>query len=367
MDDGVQTVVVGAGVVGLAIARALAMRGRDVVVVESETTYGQHASSRNSEVIHAGLYYPPNSLKARLCNAGRPRLIAYCRRHGVEHRLLGKLIVATTEAERAVLERIADNARTSGGGPLQWLDAAQVRGREPALRTVGALHSPQTGIVDSHALMRTLLRDAQSHGAMVAYAAGATAMHRAPQGFVLETPQGMIATTEVIVSAGAGAQALAGTLEDLAPHHLPQRELVKGSYAKLRGPSPCDTLVYPVPASASLGIHLTLDLGGAARFGPDQEWVEHIDYAVDPTRIDAFYPAVRCYWPDLPDGALEPDYAGIRVKLQGPGTPMADFGVLGPATHGLPGLVVLLGIESPGLTCALALADEVAHALEETP
>lgn len=364
MDTKVQTVVVGAGVVGLAIARALAEGGRDVVVLEAESTFGRHASSRNSEVIHAGLYYPPGSLKARLCNAGRPRLLAYCRARGVAMRPVGKLIVATTGGEVGVLEALEANARRSGGGSLQWLDAAAVRTRAPALRTAGALWSPETGIIDSHGLMRSLLGDAESHGVMVAYDARATALRHAPGGFELVTAQGRLVAEEVIVAAGAGAQALASSLEGLS---VPRRHLAKGSYAKLRGPSPCDTLVYPVPASASLGIHLTLDLGGAARFGPDLEWVETLDYAVDPARVERFYPAIRRYWPDLPDGALEPDYAGVRVKLQAPGTPMADFQIHGPTTHGQPGLVLLYGIESPGLTSALALGETVARTLEESP
>ena len=367
METKVQTVVVGAGVIGLAIARALAEGGREVVVLEAETTYGQHASSRNSEVIHAGLYYPPGSLKARLCNEGRPRLVAYCRDRGVAMRPVGKLIVATAPDEVRVLEDLEANARACGGGTLRWLDAAAVRTRAPALRTEGALWSPETGILDSHGLLRSLLRDAESHGAMVAYAAEATALRRIAEGFELRTPQGRLQAEEVIVAAGAGATALASTLEDLPRAAVPQTHLAKGSYAKLRGKSPCDCLVYPVPASASLGIHLTLDLGGAARFGPDQEWIDTLDYAVDPARVDRFYPAIRRYWPALPDGALALDYAGVRVKLQAPGTPMADFAVVGPHAHGMSGLVLLYGIESPGLTSALALADLVARTLEDSP
>ena len=341
-----QTVVVGAGVVGLAIARTLARRGHDVVVLEAEDRYGLHASSRNSEVVHAGLYYPPGSLKARLCNTGRTQLLALCEEHGVEHRRLGKLIVATEVGELEMLEHIAANARSCAGGRLQWLDAPEVRRREPALRTCGALWSPDTGIVDSHGLMRTLLRDAEAHGAMLALRTPAHSLRRTAGGFILNTPQGSLLAERVIVSAGAGAQALAATLEDLDPSFVPVRYLAKGTYAKLRGPSPCKTLVYPVPDSASLGVHLTLDL------------------ALDPARLDAFVPAIRRYWPGLPDDALEPDYAGIRVKTQAPGTPMADFALLGPSAHGLAGLVLLFGIESPGLTSALALADEVALQLE---
>ncbi len=353
--------------VGLAIARALAQSGRDVVVLEAESAPGQHASSRNSEVIHAGLYYPPASLKARACNDGRRRLVAYCRANGVPYRMLGKLIVATSPDEVGVLERLAANAEASEGGALRWLDAREVLRREPALHTCGALWSAQTGVVDSHGFMRSLLRDAEAAGAMVAYEAPATDLRRSKGGFDVHTAQGRVVADEVIVAAGAGAQALARTLDDLKPHHVPTRHLAKGTYAKLRGRSPCTSLVYPVPAAASLGVHLTLDLGGTARFGPDQEWVEAIDYAVDPMRLHAFYPAIRRYWPGLPDDALEPDYAGVRVKVQAPGTPMADFVLLGPHEHGLAGLVLLFGIESPGLTSALALADHVTRSLETTP
>ncbi len=359
-----QCVVVGAGVVGLAIARVLARRGLEVVILEAEADYGQHASSRNSEVIHAGLYAPPGTLKARLCSAGRHQLIGFCRAHDVQHRRLGKLIVATEDAHLEILERIATNAEACGAGALQWLDAAQVRRAEPALRTCGALWSPETAVLDSHGLMRELLRDAEAHGAMLSLKTTARSLRRSAHGFMLQTNQGSLLAEHVIVSAGAGAHALATALEDLDGTCIPPRYLAKGTYAKLRGPSPCKTLVYPVPDSASLGIHLTLDLGGAARFGPDQEWVQTPDVAVDPARLAAFVPAVRRYWPGLPDDALMPDYAGIRVKTQAPGAPMADFCVLGPSTHGLHGLVLLFGIESPGLTSALALADEVALHLE---
>ncbi len=347
------TVVIGAGVVGLAIARRLARAGHEVIVLEAESTYGLHASSRNSEVVHAGLYYPPGSLKARLCNAGRPALYAFCDAHDVQVRRVGKLIVATHDDERTALERIAENARASGGGPLTWLDAADVRLREPALRTFGALWSPDTGILDSHGYMRALLGDAEAHGAMVAWNTAAVRIEPRAAGFVVHTADDALRVRVVILSAGHGSQALGASLPDVSP---PKRYLAKGSYARLRRPSPCSTLVYPVPASASLGIHLTLDLGGAARFGPDQQWVDDLDVTPDPTRLPAFYPAVRRYWPALPDGALELDYAGIRVKVQAPQTPMADF-VL--EDHGLPGLLALYGIESPGLTASLALADEV--------
>ncbi len=250
---------------------------------------------------------------------------------------------------------------------MQWLDAQQVARREPALRTCGALWSPSTGILDSHTFMRCLLRDAEAAGAMVSYGTPASGLQRSATGFEVRTPQGPLGADEVVVAAGAGAQALAGTLEDLAARHVPARYLSKGSYARLRGPSPCQTLVYPVPASASLGVHLTVDLGGAARFGPDQRWVDTLDYGVDQQDLRGFYPAVRRYWPGLPDGALEPAYAGVRVKVQAPGSARADFCVRGPEHHGLAGLVLLFGIESPGLTSALALADHVTRSLQSSP
>ncbi|MEM6292603.1 MAG: NAD(P)/FAD-dependent oxidoreductase [Myxococcota bacterium] len=347
------TVVIGAGVVGLAIARRLALAGHDVIVLEAESTFGLHASSRNSEVIHAGLYYPAGSLKARLCNAGRPALYAFCEAHDVRTRRVGKLIVATSPDERPVLERIADNAAASGGGPLRWLDAKDVRRKEPALQTVGALWSPDTGIVDSHGYMHALLRDAEAHGAMVAWNTAARRVEADGSGFIVHTASDALRVGTLVITAGHGSQALGATIPGVDP---PKRYLAKGSYARLRGPSPCSTLVYPVPATASLGVHLTLDLGGAARFGPDQQWVDDLDVTPDPARLASFYPAVRRYWPGLPDDALCIDYAGVRVKVQAPGTPMSDFVI---DDHGLPGLVALYGIESPGLTASLALADEV--------
>lgn len=359
MGPQVDTVVVGAGVVGLAIARAFAIRGDEVVVLEAESSYGHHASSRNSEVVHAGLYYPPGSLKARLCNAGRPLLLEYCRARDIGHRVLGKLIVATNEAQRDTLHAIEANAIESGGAPVHTIDATQVARREPSLRTCGALWSPQTAIVDSHAFMHSLSKDAQDHGAAFAWQRSATRIETISSGFRVHTKHESITTRRLINTAGHGARALALTLGQPHRASVPPCYFAKGSYARLRGPSPCTTLVYPVPEDASLGVHLTVDLDGNARFGPDQQWIDDFDYTPDPSRVDAFYEAIRRYWPALPDDALHIDYAGIRVKVQAPGTPAQDFVVRGPLEHGIEGLVELFGIESPGLTSSLALADLV--------
>jgi L-2-hydroxyglutarate oxidase LhgO len=355
------SIVVGAGVVGLAVARALARRGDDVVVIEAEPTFGMHQSSRNSEVIHAGIYYPPGSLKARTCLEGKARLYAWCRERGVEHRAVGKLIVATDQAEVATLERLLANARRCGLEAIELVDAARCRELEPQVRAVAGLWSPTTGIVDSHGYMRSLLRDAEDAGAMVAW--------RTPfegarlRGGALEVHAGgtSIRGHRLINAAGPGAQAVAARIDGVGI--VPALHLAKGSYFRLARRSPFTHLVYPVPAAASLGVHVTIDLAGVARFGPDEEWTSQLDYAVDPRRGDPLYTAIRRWWPELPDGALEPDYAGVRAKVQAPGDPMRDFVVHGPVEHGIPGLVNLFGIESPGLTASLALAEVVVDAV----
>jgi L-2-hydroxyglutarate oxidase LhgO len=355
------TIVVGAGVIGLCVARALARRGDDVVVVEAEPTFGMHQSSRNSEVVHAGIYYPPGSLKARACIEGKARLYAWCRERGVRHRALGKLVVATTEAEVATLERLEANARRCGLEAIELVDAKRCRALEPEVHAVAGLWSPTTGIVDSHGLMVSLLRDAEEAGVMVAWR---TCFERAAArggGFEVRAGDASVRCARLVNAAGPGAQAVAARIEGVTS--IPALHLAKGSYFRLARRSPFSHLVYPVPAAASLGVHLTLDLAGVARFGPDEEWVDRLDYAVDPRRADPFYAAVRRWWPGLPDGALEPDYAGVRAKVQAPGEPMRDFVVHGPAEHGLPGLVNLFGIESPGLTAAFALADHVVDQL----
>lgn len=359
MTEQLDCVVVGAGVVGLAVARALARAGREVVVLEAEESFGMHASSRNSEVIHAGIYYPPGSLKAETCLAGKPRLYAYCREHGIDHRRLGKLIVATAPEQESKLRAIQVNALACGLEDLVWLGADEARLEAPAVHCHAALWSPSTGIVDSHGVMRRMLADTQELGGAIAYATPVLSGSVGDEGITLKTPDLAVRCNVLVNAAGLGAQAVARSLSGFDPRHVPTRYMAKGTYFTLPGRSPFDCLVYPVPDTASLGIHVTLDLGGMARFGPDQEWIEQIDYAVDASRAEAFEAAVRRYYPELPSGALQPGYAGIRCKVQAPGEPMADFVLQGPRDHGVPGLLHAFGIESPGLTASLALADEI--------
>lgn len=362
----IDCVVIGAGVVGLAVARALQLSGRDTLVLEREDAIGTITSARNSEVVHAGLYYPAGSLKARLCVRGRALLYAYAAERGLPHRRCGKFIVATDAAQEAALAHIRAAAAANGVDDLRPLSAAEARAREPQLRCTAALESPSTGIVDSHALMLSLQGDLERAGGAVCLRSPVLAGGRLPQGWLLEV--GGAQPTRIVCGllvncAGLDAPALAATLcagiEGLPADALPRARLAKGSYYALAGRAPFSRLVYPVPEPGGLGVHLTLDLGGQARFGPDVEWIERPDYTVDPARAAGFYAAIRRYWPALPDGALQPAYAGIRPKISGPGEPAADFRIDGPAQHGVPGLVQLFGIESPGLTASLAIADEV--------
>ncbi|MCD6680818.1 MAG: NAD(P)/FAD-dependent oxidoreductase [Burkholderiaceae bacterium] len=366
--DRVETVVVGAGVVGLAVARALAVSGREVVILERERTFGTITSARNSEVIHAGLYYAPGSLKARLCVDGAQRLYAFCEKWNVPHRRCGKLIVACSAGERDGLEAIAQRAATCGGGPLQWIDRPQLLKLEPALRADAALLSANTGIVDSHALMRALLADAEDHGATLAVISEAIGAEIGGDGIELRVLSGhtesRLVVRELVNAAGLGAQAFAAGIDGLSPQTIPRLHLAKGSYFAASGPAPFSRLVYPLPDSAGLGVHLTLDLMGSARFGPDVEWVSDVDYRVDAGRADAFQERIRRYWPSLPDKALQPGYSGIRPKLAGPGEGSADFRIDAAEVHGVPGLVCLYGIESPGLTASLAIAARVVEALD---
>jgi L-2-hydroxyglutarate oxidase LhgO len=360
----VDCVVIGAGVVGLALARELAVRGLEVAVLEAEDRIGTGISSRNSEVIHSGIYYPTGSLKARLCVEGQRALYAYCQAHGVAHRRCGKLIVATDDSQVEALRQLRAKAEANGVVDLAWLDGAQARGLEPRIRCVAALLSPGTGIVDSHGLMRALRLEAEAAGAMVVLRSPVRGGRRSPQGLEVEVggeePMTLVAG-RVFNVAGLGAQAVARSFEGMAPGVVPPLHLAKGNYFGLSGAAPASRLVYPVPAHGGLGVHLTLDLGGQARFGPDVEWVEVEDYRVDARRAEAFYAEVRRYWPDLPDGALQPAYAGIRPKLHGPGEGAPDFLIQREESHGVPGLVNLFGIESPGLTACLALAAEAAR------
>ncbi|WP_232631935.1 NAD(P)/FAD-dependent oxidoreductase [Methylobacterium sp. Leaf118] len=361
-----EALVVGAGVVGLAIGRALARRGVSVIVAEAAEAFGTGVSARSSEVIHGGMYYPPGSTRAQHCVEGRRRLVAFCESHGVPHRLCGKLIVATQDQERDALATLFARGVANGVEGLALLGRAEAVALEPALACVAALHSPATGIVDSHALMLALLGDIEDAGGALALGtpilSAAREKGRWQVRFGGASPDGL--EVDLLVNAaGIGAQALARRIADVAPERIPRQVLGKGSYFGCSGRPAFTRLIYPAPVEGGLGIHLTLDLAGRMRFGPDVEWVEGEEYAVDPGRAGAFEAAIRRYWPGLPDGRLTPDYAGIRPKLTGPGEPAADFRLDGPAEHGLPGLVQLFGIESPGLTAALSLAEAVADAL----
>jgi L-2-hydroxyglutarate oxidase LhgO len=368
-DRATDVVVIGAGVVGLAVARALARGGRDVIVLEDADAFGTGVSSRSSEVIHAGLYYPTGSFKARLCVAGRQALYAYCEARGVAHRRLGKLVVATTDAEVPTLEGYARQGAENSVDDLRLLEPAEVRALEPdvALRCARALLSPSTGIVDSHGLMRALADDARTDGAAFAFLSPVVRgeVDRAG-GFVLHTggpSPAAVRCATLINAAGLGAQAVAARLEGLPPATIPPLHLAKGTYFVLTGPSPFHHLVYPLASGGGLGVHVTLDLAGRARFGPDIAWTARPDYSFDEARAADFYAAIRRYWPALPDGALAPGYTGIRPKLSAAGAPARDFEIQGPESHGVPGLVNLYGIESPGLTSCLAIADEVLRRL----
>jgi L-2-hydroxyglutarate oxidase LhgO len=369
--DRVDAVVIGAGVVGLAVGRALAQAGRETIVAETQPGIGQGVSSRNSEVIHAGLYYTPGSLKARLCVRGKELLYALCASHGVEHRRCGKLTVANSEDEVRALRGLQDRA-AANSVPVEWLEGAQARALEPALQCIAALHSPTTGIVDSHGFMLALQGDLERSGGMVALGSevvSAQLAQRAGEPHVLRFADGSELACELLVNAASlHACGLARKFQGLAARFVPREWFAKGNYYALSGRAPFTHLIYPAPGDAHLGTHLTLDLGGQAKFGPDIEWLdvsapEQIDYQVDPARADGFYAEVRRYWPGLPDGALAPSYSGVRPKIHGPHEKAPDFRIDGPALHGVPGLVNLFGIESPGLTSALAIAEEVTAAL----
>jgi L-2-hydroxyglutarate oxidase LhgO len=355
-------IVIGAGVVGLAVARALALAGREVVILESEDAIGTHTSSRNSEVIHAGIYYPKGSLKARSCVAGKELLYAYCVSHGVPHRRCGKLIVATDEKQRDELKNIQAKAHANDVTDVVWLSRTQALALEPELHCVAALYSPSTGIVDSHALMLAYLGDAEAGGAMLALKSPFVGAEAVANGFVLHVGDETVQAKTLVNSAGLRAPSVAKLIEGYPVDKAPGEFYANGKYYSLNRKNPFSRLVYPVPEPGGLGVHVTLDLAGQARFGPDVEWVDKIGYDVDPRRADRFYAAIRRYWPALPDASLSPGYAGIRPKTAGPKEPAPDFEIQGPRQHGIPGLVHLFGIESPGLTSSLALA---AMALEE--
>lgn len=371
--ENVECVVVGAGVVGLACARALARAGREVVVLERAGAIGTGISARNSEVIHGGIYYPAGSLKARLCVAGARALYAYLETHGLPHRRTGKLVVACAEAETGELAALAARGRENGVEGLAEMTGAEARALEPALACVAALHSPATGILDASALMLSLRGEIEDKGGAIALGAPMLQAEAGRDGFTIEVGGAApmrLGARALVNSAGLSAPAVAGTIMGLAPAHVPRAHYAKGNYFALAGRAPFSRLIYPVPEAAGLGVHLTLDMGGSARFGPDVEWIDppmtdDINYSVDARRGDGFYAAIRRYWPALKDGALQPAYAGVRPKLGGAAAAAQDFRIDGPETHGLPGLVNLFGIESPGLTASLAIADEVARRLAE--
>jgi L-2-hydroxyglutarate oxidase LhgO len=374
--DQIDVLVIGAGVVGLACARALAQAGLEVVIAERETHFGTGVSSRSSEVIHAGLYNAPGSLKSRLCVRGGRLLVDYCESRGIAHRLCGKLLVATRAADIPALQSLAARARDNGVQHLQWLTRAQATALESELECEAALLSPASGIVDSHGLMSALLADAQAAGALLAVTSGMASAQREGDGWRVATRSaGLDGEFElqarwIINSAGLDAQAVAAAMVGFPASAIPRRYLAKGNYFSLGGRSPFSRLIYPMPVDGGLGVHLTLDLAGQARFGPDVEWLSdersaqlpgaELDYAVDASRAAAFAREIRRYWPRLADEALTPAYSGIRPKLSGAGAASVDFRIDGPAQHGCHGVVQLFGIESPGLTAALAIAEEVA-------
>lgn len=361
--DSTDVVIIGAGVIGLAVARALALRGREVLIVEAAESFGTGISSRHSEVIHAGIYYPRGSLKGQLCVQGRERLYDFCERFGVPHRRCGKLIVATADDQIADLNAI-DAAAAGNGVRLQWLDRAQARAKEPEIVCAAALFSPATGILDSHAYMLALLADAERHGATIVYRSRVANMW-------LESASALLAINEderptlrartVVNCAGLHATQVAASIEGFPPERIPRAYYARGHYFSLAGRTSFQHLVYPIPEPGGLGVHLTLDIAGQARFGPDVEWIEDLDYAVSIERAERFYAAIRRFWPKLADGQLVPAYAGIRPKISGPDEPSADFRIDGPGQHGVPTIINLFGIESPGLTASLAIGDHVAE------
>lgn len=363
MSARVDCVVVGAGVVGLAVARALALSGRETVILDRADAIGSETSSRHSEVIHAGIHYPPGSLKARFCVAGKRALYDYCRARGVDHRRCGKIVVAAGEDQVPALERVRRNAAACGVGDLEWMTPADVAALEPAARCAAALWSPSTGIVDSHGLMLALLGDAEAAGAALALLTPVTGGRVEDDGIRLDCggaePTSLTAGL-VVNSAGLRAQQVAASIAGVPAGSVPPAYFCKGSYYVLAGKPPFSRPVYPVPEKDGLGVHATVDLAGRVRFGPDVEWTEDVDYDVDPGRADAFYAAIRKYYPALADGAIAPGYAGVRPKLNAPGEPSRDFVVQAAGDHGVPGLVNLYGIESPGMTAALAIAEHVA-------
>lgn len=369
----VECVVVGAGVIGLAIARELAIHGKEVIVLEALDAIGTETSSRNSEVIHAGIYYPKGSLKAQLCVSGKDALYNFCSQHGVPHKRLGKLIVAVSHEELGALEKVKVAAHGNGVTDVDFIHLDAVREMEPEIKCVGALFSPSTGIVDSHGLMLALQGDTENHGGIIAFMCHVKGGSKTENGFVLKIGTGEqcadgnttnLACDILINSAGMGAQRIARGLTGVPTNTIPQLHLARGCYFTMSGKAPFRHLIYPMPDEASLGIHVTIDIAGQVRFGPDVEWIEEKTYDVDPMRQAAFSTAVQRYYPAVLERTLIPGYAGIRPKIQGPGETPKDFMIQGPSAHGISGLVNLFGMESPGLTASLAIASYVRNLLD---
>jgi L-2-hydroxyglutarate oxidase LhgO len=370
MTGTVECVVVGAGVVGLAVARELALGGREVMVLEQEPGIGAHTSSRNSEVIHAGLYYKKSSLRAQLFPRARDLMYAYCAEHGVPHRRIGKLFVARNAEEVPRLHAHMEAALAAGVGDVRWLGPDEAHALEPNLQCHAAYLSPSSGIVDSHALMLAYRGDLEAAGGIVVLRSPVTGGSITAEGFALNVggaERTTLACRLLINCAGHGAPPLARAIAGIPPQTVPPAYFRRGVYFTASGPPPFRRLIYPVHGKSGLDIHAVVDLAGAVRFGPDNEWIDRIDYSVDPGRAAHFYPAIRSFWPGLPDGALQPAYAGIRPTISGPGEPPLDYQVLGQRVHGVSGLVNLFGIESPGLTASLGLAEYVANMIESNP
>jgi L-2-hydroxyglutarate oxidase LhgO len=357
-------VVIGAGVIGLAIAREAALQGRDVVILEAETVIGSKISSRNSEVIHAGIYYPTGSLRARFCVRGKEMLYAYCTAKGVPHKRLGKIVVASNDGEKTKLQAIWEQAKANGVNDLSWLDKTALSARQPEVKGIAGLVCPSTGIIDAHQLMESLLADAKRKGATLALSNRVCSIESQGDGLILEisTSSGetyAVGARAVINSAGLGAWEVAGAIKGINKAAIPPKFMAKGVYFKLSGCSPFNELIYPIPPAGCLGIHLTIDMGGNVRFGPNIEWVDAEEYGVDENDEQTFRDAIAHYYPGIADKRLNPDYAGIRPKITGPGAPQADFMIQGARDHGVKGLINLFGIESPGLTSCLAIAGHV--------
>ena len=359
--DNIEVVVVGAGVVGLACARALALAGREVLLLESESSFGTGVSSRNSEVIHAGLYYPNGSLKARHCVEGKRMLYAYCEARGIPFRRCGKLLVATEPAQIAQIEKLLGNAAGNGVDDLQLIDGDEARKLEPQLHCKAALLSPSSGIIDSHATMLSLLGDVENAGGIAVFNTPVTGGRVTADGILIDTRGADTLHARLVVNCAAlGAQTIARAIDGFPAQHIPELRYARGVYFSISGKSPFSRLIYPLPEAAGLGVHLTIDMGGQAKFGPDVEWITQPSYAVDASRANAFYGEIGKYWPGIKHHQLQPAYAGIRPKINAPGEPAADFHIAGVETHGVRSVINLFGIESPGLTGSLSIAAQVA-------